>query len=161
MMKGIFASLVSTAFLLGLTGDARWSATLQAQNGSKVSGTAVVEAHGADSTRFSVSIRGATPEATLKWHMHTGKCSEAGSIVGTESSYPELRPGSGGTAESMVVLPVAPPSSGAFSIQVHRTEMGGSPKGSDGAAANTSAGAMGGSKATVACGELKPLGANP
>ncbi len=121
----------------------------------------MVEARGADSTRFSVSVRGATPEATLKWHMHNGKCSEDGSIVGAETSYPELRPGAGGTAESMVVLPVAPPASGTFSIQVHRAEMGGGGKGSDGAGGYSSAGAMGGGKATVACGELKPLGANP
>ena len=44
---------------------------------------------------------------------------------------------------------------GTFSIQVHRPAAGG-----EGGAASDKAGAMG-SKATVACGELKPLGANP
>ena len=158
MLKGIFAALIPTAWLLGVTTDARWSAKLQPQNGAKVSGTAVVEARGADSTRFTVSIRGATSNTSLKWHMHNGKCSEEGSIVGSETSYPELQPGGGGTAESMVVLPIAPPASGTFSIQVHGAAKAGG--GSEPGSTNT-AGAMGVGKSLVACGELKPLGANP
>ncbi len=155
MLKGIAAALFSATYLFGVTSDARWSATLQPQNGSKVSGTATVEAKGADSTRFSVSVRGAPTNTTLNWHLHNGKCAEAGSIVGEQTSYPELKAGAGGTAESMVTLPVAPPSSGAFSIQVHR-----SAEGSGGGAKSDDAGAMG-SKALVSCGELKPLGTNP
>ena len=156
MLKGIAAALFSATYLFGVTSDAKWSATLQPQNGAKVSGTATVEAKGADSTQFTVSIKGAAPSATLYWPMHNGKCSEAGSIVGPQASYPELKPGTTGTAEAMVTLAVAPPSSGTFSIQVHKaTTMGG-----EGGAASDAAGAKG-SKATVACGELKPLGANP
>lgn len=158
MHKGIVTALIPTAYLLGITADARWTATLQPQNGTKVSGTAVVEARGADSTRFSVSIRGATPNTSLKWHLHNGKCTEDGTVVGIETSYPELKPGGGGTAESMVVLPVAPPSSGAFSIHVHGPAKAG---GGSGSAAAYSAGSMGMDKSTVACGDLKPLGANP
>ena len=154
MLKGIAAALFSATYLLGVSSDARWSATLQSQNGSKVSGTATVEAKGADSTQFTVSIKGAAPSTTLNWHMHNGKCSEAGTIVGAQTAYPELKPGTSGTAEAMVTLAVAPPSGGTFSIQVHRPAAGG-----EGGAAKD-AGAMG-SKATVACGELKPLGANP
>jgi hypothetical protein len=155
MLKGIAAALFSATYLFGVTSDARWSATLQPQNGAKVSGTATVEAKGADSTQFTVSIKGAAPNATLNWHMHNGKCSEAGSIVGPQTAYPELKPGTTGTAEAMVTLAVAPPAGGTFSIQVHRPATGG-----EGGAAKDAAGAMG-SKATVACGELKPLGANP
>ena len=120
-----------------------------------MSGTATVEAKGADSTLFTVSVKGAASIATLNWHMHKGKCSEAGSIVGTPTAYPELKPGTGGSAEAMVTLPVAPPAGGTFSIQVHRPAAGG-----EGAAPSDGAGAMG-SKATVACGELKPLSTNP
>jgi hypothetical protein len=155
MLKGIAAVLFSATYLFGVSSDARWSASLQPQNGAKVSGTATVEAKGADSTRFTVSVKGAAPNATLAWHMHNGKCTEEGSIVGTPTDYPELKPGSSGSAEAMVTLPVAPPAGGTFSIQVHRPAAGG-----EGGAPSAGASAMG-SKATVACGELKPLGSNP
>ena len=49
MLKGIAAALFSATYLFGVTSDAKWSATLQPQNGAKVSGTATVEAKGADS----------------------------------------------------------------------------------------------------------------
>ncbi|HEV8358579.1 MAG TPA: hypothetical protein VGQ17_17635 [Gemmatimonadales bacterium] len=157
MLKGIAAALFSATYLLGVSSDAKWSATLSPQNGSKISGTASVEAKGADSTRFTVSVRGATPDVALAWHMHTGKCSEAGSIVGSETSYPELRPGTGGTAESMVTLPIAPPAAGSpFTIQVHKPAKAGG----EGAAGAMDTPAKG-SKTLVSCGELKPLGANP
>lgn len=138
MVKALAAALLTGTYVVGslLKGpaaDAKWRAILEPVGGSKVRGGAMAEAKGADSTRFTITIRDATPNTTLPWHMHSGTCASPGGAAG--SGYPALRAGPGGTAEAAVTLAVAPPASGNYLIQVH------SPTG-----------------VPISCGELKSIG---
>ena len=140
MMKSIAVALLAGTYSLGTTpdgshGDSRWRAILVPIGGAKVRGGAMVEAMGDESTRFTITIRDATPNTGLAWHMHSGTCAAPGGVVG--GGYPELHAGPGGTAEAAVTLAVGPPASGNHVIQVHL------PTG-----------------APISCGELKLIGAS-
>jgi hypothetical protein len=122
MLTTIAAAVLAGTYVLGTTpdhasADPKWRALLTPAAGSKVRGGAIAEARGSDSTRFTITIRDAAPDATYAWHMHSGTCASPGAVVG--SGYPELHSGPGGTAEAAVTLPVAPPSSGSYLVQVH------------------------------------------
>jgi len=134
MLKLMALMIWAAAYVPGPP-DPRWRAILEPVGGTKVSGGVTVEAKGADSSKFTVAIRGAPANSTLIWHMHSGKCTGPGAPVGAPTSYPVLRAGPGGTAEAAVTLPVAPPGSGDFVILIHL------PTGTP-----------------AACGELKALG---
>lgn len=138
MVKSIAAALLAGTYVVGTTPeglrlDPKWRAILEPVSGAKVRGGAMVEAKGDQSTRFTITIRDATPNTSLAWHLHSGTCASPGGVVG--SGYPELHAGPGGTAEAAVTLEVAPPSSGNFVIQVH-----------------------GPTGAPISCGQLRPIG---
>jgi len=138
MLTTIAAALLAGTYVLGTTPshpalEPKWRALLEPAAGSKVRGGAIAEARGADSTRFTITIRDATPNATFAWHMHSGTCASPGGVVG--SGYPELHSGPGGTAEAAITLAVAPPSTGSYLVQVH------GPTGTP-----------------ISCGALKPVG---
>jgi hypothetical protein len=139
MLTGIAAAVLAGTYVLGTTpGHAagqgqRWRARLEPTAGAKLQGGAIAEGRGADSTRFTITIRDATPNSTFAWHMHSGTCASPGGVVG--SGYPELHSGPGGTAEAAVTLAVAPPASGSYIVQVH-----------------------GPTGAPISCGELRPVG---
>jgi len=139
MAKAMMAVLLAGTYVIGSkpnrpTADARWRAILEPLAGSKVRGGVTVEAKGTESTRFTITIRDAAPNASLAWHMHSGTCANPGSPVG--SGYPELHVGPGGTAEAAVTLSVAPPGTGDYLVQVH-----------------------GPTGAPISCGALKSIGA--
>lgn len=111
-----------TLGLVALTAAApMWRATLEPKDGSKVSGTASVEAVGSDSSRVSVQISGAKAGSTLPWHIHNGLCGAKGTIYGDAAAYPALKAGTDGSASGSVTLPGAPPSAGEYSVSVHRS----------------------------------------
>jgi hypothetical protein len=108
-------------------GIARWTASVQPQAGSSISGTLTVsQGNSANRTRANVSLTGATPGASLPWHIHQGTCDAPGPIVGPREAYTMLGVSGDGTATIQAELPFAVPASGAYSINVHRsaTEMG-------------------------------------
>ncbi len=122
MLTTIAAAVLAGTYLIGAPSghppfEAKWRALLVPAAGSKVRGGAIAEAKGADSTRFTITIRDAAPNATFAWHMHSGTCASPGGVVG--SGYPELHSGPGGTAEAAVTLAVSPPASGNYLVQVH------------------------------------------
>jgi hypothetical protein len=138
MVKALTAALLTGTFVIGTlphgaSRESKWRAILAPTSGSKVRGGAMAEAKGADSTHFTITIRDAAPNSALPWHMHTGTCGTPGGVVG--SGYPVLTVGPGGTAEAAVTLPIAPPISGSYLVQVH-----------------------GPTGAPISCGELKPIG---
>lgn len=142
------AVIAGSAFLTASAAD-RWSATLNPVNGSTVSGTATVELVGTDSSRVTISIRGAKPNAVLPWHLHTGPCSATGGVFGSESAYPKLQAMGGGTAEANVTLPVKPTETGTYAVQVHQGSDGGEVKKDDMAPKPASD--------VISCGDLKPV----
>jgi len=122
MLTTIAAAVLAGTYVLGTApghraAEPKWRALLDPAAGSKVRGGAIAEARGADSTRFTITIRDAAPNATFAWHMHSGTCASPGGVVG--SGYPELHSGPGGTAEAAITLGVTPPATGSYLIQVH------------------------------------------
>lgn len=138
MVKAFAAAFIAGAYVLGINPDGsradKWRAILEPVGDGKVRGGAMVEAKG-DESRFTITIRDATPNTGLAWHMHTGTCAAPGGVVG--SGYPELHAGPGGTAEAAVTLAISPPTSGNHVIQVH-----------------------GPTGAPISCGALRPIGDN-
>jgi hypothetical protein len=83
-----------------------FNATLSSANGSTITGTAKgTTASGM--SHVTVTISGAAPGETHPWHIHEGKCSDAGApVVGPASSYPPLTVGADGTATATADVPV-------------------------------------------------------
>ena len=104
---------------LSLAAPTNWKATLKATDNSMVAGTATVEAVGADSTRATVKVTGATAGSELAWHIHAGACGTKGEIVGPAAAYPSIKAGADGNADGSVVLPIAAPTTGEFAVTVH------------------------------------------
>src|SRR5438552_18968594 len=121
VLKLIASALVAGGYASGNPVESpaatKWRAILAPVGGAKVRGGAIAEARSADSTRFTVTVRDAPPNATLAWHMHSGTCASPGGVVG--GGYPELHTGPGGTAEAAVTISVAPPAAGNYLVQVH------------------------------------------
>jgi hypothetical protein len=114
----LFAGLVLSASALTAT----WTAVLTPTAGSKVSGNAVVEALGPDSTRATIRLSGAAPGSEIPWHIHSGACGAKGQILGNASGYPALKARQDGSASGTVTLPVAMPASGEFVVTVHKSK---------------------------------------
>jgi hypothetical protein len=138
MVTSIVAGLLAGTYVIGSHPDGprvepKWRAILAPVGEGKVRGGAMLEAKGPESTRFTITIRDATPNTSLAWHLHSGTCASPGGVVG--SGYPELHAGPGGTAEAAITLAVPPPASGTYVIQVH-----------------------GPTGAPISCGDLKPIG---
>jgi hypothetical protein len=138
MVTSIVAALLAGTYVLGsrpdgLRAEPKWRAILEPVAGGTLRGGAMVEAKGPESAHFTITIRNATPNTNLAWHMHSGTCASPGGVVG--SGYPELHAGPGGTAEAAITLAIAPPASGSYLVQVH-----------------------GPTGAPISCGELKPIG---
>lgn len=96
-----------------------WKATLTAVGGSGISGTAQgTTAH--DSTHVTVNIMGATPGATLPWHIHDGKCGDASPpVVGDASAYPPLVVGADGRATAMAHVAIKLNEARNYIVNVH------------------------------------------
>jgi hypothetical protein len=152
-MIKLIASAGLTAATVFASGSVspRWKADLDSQNGSKVEGSATVEARGADSTAVTISIHGAEMNKSYAWHLHDGGCATTGAVVGVATAYPELQTTGTGTAEASVTLAIAAPSSGTHSVHVHPT----APTLKPGEPATKFL------DTSVACGELKPAGDMP
>ena len=96
-----------------------WSGTLSAVGGSGVSGSATGTS-GHDTSHVTVKISGATPGATLPWHVHEGKCSDSGApIVGPPTVYPPLVVGADGTATADATLPLDLNEAKNYIINIH------------------------------------------
>ena len=113
-----------------------WSAVIQPQNGSTVSGTATVEPRTGDSLVVSIRIKGAKTGDVNPWHVHTGGCDSSGAVLGEAARYTAMNIKSDQTGEATArvktLLTVGVP----YSVNVHRSpsDMG-----------------------VIACGNLRPI----
>jgi hypothetical protein len=117
----------SVAAAAATTQSMRWTATLEPQSGSTVTGSGTVAPGStADQTSASVTLANAESGAVHPWHIHSGRCGDNGPIVGPASAYPPLNVGADGSSTASATLPLATPVSGSYYINVHRspTEMG-------------------------------------
>jgi hypothetical protein len=113
---------------------------LQPAGDSRLSGSAVVEAVTADSTRATIQVAGAKPGSDLAWHIHFGACGGKGRIFGAQTAYPVLKAGPDGKAMGSVTLPAALSAAGEYSVTVHKSSTDMTP---------------------AACGGLKAAGGGP
>lgn len=96
-----------------------WKGTLSPVGGSGINGTASGSTAN-DMTHVTVSITGATPGATLPWHVHDGKCGDATQpIVGSVSAYPPMVVGSDGRATATAHVSVKLNEAKNYIINVH------------------------------------------
>jgi hypothetical protein len=98
-----------------------WSATLQSQNGSTVTGTATAQPAAGDSLIVGIRIKGARSGDTNPWHVHSGGCDSSGAVIGDPSRYAAMTIRADGadetTARVKTLLTVGVP----YSVNVHRS----------------------------------------
>lgn len=96
-----------------------YTGTLAAVGASGLGGSATGTT-GNDSTHVTVNVTGGTPGATLPWHIHDGKCTDAGPpVVGDASAYPPLVIGADGTATVQAHIAVGLNEAKNYIINVH------------------------------------------
>lgn len=96
-----------------------YSGTLTASSGSGIGGSASGTT-ARDSTHATVSVTGATPGATLPWHIHEGTCATANApVVGNAASYPALVVGADGRASATAHVTVGLNEAKNYIINVH------------------------------------------
>jgi len=150
MIKITALALAAVSALITGSSPESWTASLAGKNGSMVTGTATAEAVGNDSTRVTISVRGAPSSAMLPWHIHNGPCSATTTVVGAEAGYPKLEVSGTGTAEGSAVLAVKLSRTASYAVQVHRDP---APTMKDDSKSSTPGSDL------LSCGDLKP--ANP
>ena len=112
------AGLVAVAY----TAKPEWKGDLKPGAGSNISGTAEVEPEDKDKgTEAEIHIKGATAGSELPWHVHNGKCGTDGGIVGPATSYPVLKVKDDGSAKAEAKLDMPTPTSGEYSVNVHKS----------------------------------------
>ena len=96
-----------------------YSATLTSVGTSGIAGTASGST-ASDSTMVTVNVSGASPNATLPWHIHEGKCGDASPpIVGDASAYPPISVGAGGTGSATAHVKVGLNEAKNYIVNVH------------------------------------------
>jgi hypothetical protein len=96
-----------------------WKGTLNPVGGSGISGTATGTT-GNDMTHVTVNISGGQAGATLPWHVHEGKCTEASApVVGPMTAYPPLVVGADGRATAEATLSLKLNEAKDYIINVH------------------------------------------
>ena len=125
-MRAIPSILIIGA-VAGLAGatygfDHEWKAVLKPGSGSNITGTAEVEGKDKDkASEAEISIKGATAGAELPWHVHSGKCGTGGAIIGDAMAYKALKVDKDGNAKGEAKLAIATPTSGDYSVNVHKS----------------------------------------
>ena len=110
---------------IGVHSDVKvWTATLLQKDGSGISGTARLEAVEHDSTRATVTVKGAAPNAALSWGIHTGKCSAPGAMLGGGGAYQSVQADSSGGGSATSTLKFEPKSGTDYSVIVHGSAEG-------------------------------------
>jgi hypothetical protein len=96
-------------------------ALIQPMNGSTVTGTVAMMPSQEDGlTTITVSIVGANP-GTYYWHIHVGRCSEPGALLGDRTEYKPIQVDATGRATVRVDLSVPPPSGGNYHVVLHES----------------------------------------
>ena len=109
------------------TAATSWVGELRPENGTTVRGTVTIApAATAGQSTAVVALTGAPANGTHPWHVHMGSCADKGAIVGPPAVYTPLSVDATGAARLELTLPFAPPTTGAYSVNVHMspTQMG-------------------------------------
>ncbi|HEX6631751.1 MAG TPA: hypothetical protein VF048_11710 [Gemmatimonadaceae bacterium] len=95
-----------------------WTATLQQQGGSGVTGT-LTAAVLSGTTNATLTVNGAAPGASHPWHIHNGTCATGGGIVGQPDAYPPLVIGDQGSGRASVQLQLQLNEAQRYHVNVH------------------------------------------
>ena len=101
--KLILATLGLAGLTLGSTLKV-WTATLDAKGGSGINGTARAESVPHDSTSATVNVKGAAPNSSLTWGLHSGKCAALGAMLGAGYAALQTDSTGAGSASTTVAL---------------------------------------------------------
>lgn len=112
--------LLPAAAVVALTFK-EWSATLQQQNGSTVSGTASVQARDGDSLLATIHVKGGTMSDNYPWHVHIGGCDSSGAPIGEAARYEPITIREDKTGESTARVKATLTVGAAYSVNVHRS----------------------------------------
>jgi hypothetical protein len=98
-----------------------WTADLTPMPGHRVSGTATFNGDTKNEVKVSLTLENATPNSSLKWHIHQGACSRTDApIIGKESSYSPVQADGSGRVNTTVTLPINL-NVGGYSVRVHES----------------------------------------
>jgi hypothetical protein len=96
-----------------------WTGKLTGEGtGAAISGTVRTEVL-KDQTTATISLTGGPAGASLPWHVHEGKCSTGGPIVGDPAAYTPLSVGDDGHAERSAKLAVSLNEARDYHVNVH------------------------------------------
>ena len=96
-----------------------WSGILSSVGASGVTGNASGTTAN-DMSHVTINVSGAQAGATLPWHVHEGKCGDAGPpIVGDASAYPALTVGADGKATATAHISVKLNEAKNYIVNVH------------------------------------------
>ncbi|MDX1622951.1 MAG: hypothetical protein R3199_03110 [Gemmatimonadota bacterium] len=98
---------------------AAWTAQIAATAPTGHSGFATVSIMTTGQTRANVTLSGGAAGGDHPWFIHEGDCSDPGSIMGDEGSYPRLRPNERGNASATATLDVRLDPEEEYAIVVH------------------------------------------
>ena len=111
---------LTTAAVLALSFK-EWSATLNAANGSSVTGTATAQPMDSDTLTVTIRIKGGKAGDTNPWHLHSGGCDSSGAVLGDPSRYVPMTIGADGSAQATAVVRAVLAIGTAYSVNVHRS----------------------------------------
>jgi hypothetical protein len=131
--------LALTAIAIPALTFKEWSAVIQPQNGSSISGTATAQPRDGDSLLVSIRIKGARAGDNHPWHVHSGGCDSSGAVLGNPARYAPMSIGVNQTGEATARVKALLAVGVAYSVNVHRSpaDMG-----------------------VIACGNLRPIAGN-
>lgn len=96
-----------------------WTSNLDAKPGSAITGSARVEAIGADSAGARINVTGAKPNGSLTWGIHSGKCSAPGAMFDKQEAYQVIQTDSTGLGSATATLALTLTAGGDYSVVVH------------------------------------------
>jgi hypothetical protein len=108
-------------------GGSMWQGDLRPENGGSLAGNVMLmPASTAGQTTATINLSGAPANGTHPWHVHSGTCAQKGPSVGPPTAYTPITVDSAGAAKLDATLPFASPTSGSYSVNIHKslTEMG-------------------------------------
>ncbi|HUH12630.1 MAG TPA: hypothetical protein VMK65_05950 [Longimicrobiales bacterium] len=113
----LLASCASTAEVRSVES---WSGRIAAEEFDDLRAAASVNS-GMYETAASVSIAGASANATIPWHVHVGRCGSGGAIVGNAAAYSPISVGSNGEGRASARVNVALASGGQYHVNFHQS----------------------------------------
>lgn len=126
-MKHVRTAVVAGALALALPSLAMaqtpttLTIPLAAQNGSGVTGTAVITDLGGGKSKVVVTVSGGKTATTGPAHIHSGKCPEPGAVVAPLTNV------ANGTSTTELAVPISAMLGAAHAINLHETGVAGVP----------------------------------